>query len=253
MNDVLKTIHERASVRAFDAMPLTKEHEDAIIHAALRAPTAGNMQLYSILRVKNPETLQKLAVTCDNQPFIAKAPLALVFLADFQRWHDTYAAAGIRQYSDDNETDRDGATTADLVLCICDLMAAAQNAVIAAQSLGVASCYIGDILENFETHRELFDLPPLAAPVAMLVLGYPKNGKMPQPRPRFDPGAIVFDEKYRRLDGAELLGLVEKRENSEPMEWTKRFYQRKNGAPFIQEMVRSVEEMIKSFTGQEED
>ncbi len=80
----------------------------------------------------------------------------------------------------------------DLILCICDLMAAAQNAVIAAQSLGVATCYIGDILENYETHRELFDLPPMAVPIAMLVLGYPKDGRMPQPRPRFDPAAIIL-------------------------------------------------------------
>lgn len=249
MNGVLQTIHERASVRAFDTTPLQKEHEDGILHAALRAPTAGNMQLYTILRIKNPETLEKLSVTCDNQPFIAKAPLALVFLADFQRWHDIYLAAGIPEYAKEKGVKWEGPSEADLMLCICDLMAAAQNSVIAAQSLGVASCYIGDILENYEVHRELFDLPPMAIPITMLVFGYPKEGKMPKPRPRFDPEAMIFDETYKRLAGKELLDLIKKRENSEPVEWTRKFYMRKTGSAFMKEMERSVDEMIRSFTG----
>lgn len=249
MNEVLQTIERRASVRAFDARPLEKAHEDAIIHAALRASTAGNMQLYSIIRVKSAEARKKLSVTCDNQPFIATAPVSLIFLADFQRWYDTYEAAGIPALAREKGIEWRGPTMADLLLCVCDLMAAAQNAVIAAQSLGVASCYIGDILEQYEVHKELFDLPPMAVPIAMLVLGYPKDGKMPQPRPRFDPAAMVFDEKYRRLEGGELLDLIAKREDAEPVEWTKKFFLRKFGSEFMQEMVRSVGEMVKSFTG----
>lgn len=61
----------------------------------------------------------------------------------------------------------------DLMLAVEDSSLAAQNAVTAAWSLGIGSCYIGDIMEHCELHRELFQLPPYVFPAVMLVLGYP--------------------------------------------------------------------------------
>jgi FMN reductase (NADPH)/FMN reductase [NAD(P)H] len=67
---------------------------DEILRAALRAPTAGNMMLYTILHVSDPAAKATLARTCDNQPFIATAPLVLLFLADYQRWYDDFLLSG---------------------------------------------------------------------------------------------------------------------------------------------------------------
>lgn len=83
MNETLQLIENRKSVRAYEPRPLEPGQRDAIVHAALRAPTAGNMMLYSILEIRDPAIKDRLAVTCDNQPFIAKAPLVLVFLRKF--------------------------------------------------------------------------------------------------------------------------------------------------------------------------
>src|SRR6056297_2480266 len=64
----------------------------------------------------------------------------------------------------------------DLFLACEDAMIAAQNAVIAAESLGIGSCYIGDILENYEYHKELLNLPDWAFPITMVAFGYyPKD------------------------------------------------------------------------------
>ena len=60
----------------------------------MQAPTAGNQMLYTILQITDQNLKERLAETCDHQPFIAKAPLVLVFLADFQRWYDAFASAG---------------------------------------------------------------------------------------------------------------------------------------------------------------
>ena len=57
----------------------------------MRAPTAGNLMLYSIIEIEDQALKDRLAVTCDDQPFIAKAPWVLVFVADFQKWMDLFA------------------------------------------------------------------------------------------------------------------------------------------------------------------
>ena len=65
----------------------------------MRSPTAGNMMLYSIIEIEDQNTKEKLVKSCDNQPFIAKAPLVLLFLADYQRWMDYFAVCDIKSYS----------------------------------------------------------------------------------------------------------------------------------------------------------
>jgi FMN reductase (NADPH) len=121
--------------------------------------------------------------------------------------------------------------------------------------LGIGSCYIGDIMEQYETHRDLFKLPPQAFPIAMLCLGYPKNGKIPAPRTRFDAGYIIHDELYRSFSPQELLHMVEREDGHtqdtirgvEPAEYVRRFFQRKQGAEFAREMARSVQAGLNAF------
>ena len=90
-NPVLRQLIERKSVRAYEQGPIPEEDVRAILEAALQAPTAGNMTLYTIIRVTDKEKKQALAKSCDNQPFIASAPLVLVFCADYKRWFDLFA------------------------------------------------------------------------------------------------------------------------------------------------------------------
>jgi nitroreductase len=253
---VLQALLERASVRAFDPRALPPEIEDAILVAAMQAPTAGNMQLYTILRVHSEETRRTLAKTCDDQPFIAEAPLCLVFLADFTRWSGLYDAAGVPELAAEQGIAWQGPTIADFLLCCCDAMAAAQNAVIAAQALGVGSCYIGDIMEQYETHRELFSLPPQAFPLAMLVLGYPK-AEIPPPRSRFERRFVVHEETYRAFGPEELLDMARRgHEGIVATAYVRKHFLRKNGAPFFAEMTRSASAALDAFlnlkTGEEE-
>ena len=93
-NDVLRLLDARCSTRAYDPTPLTADEKQAILHAAMRAPTAGNLMLYSILEIEDQALKDRLAVTCDDQPFIARAPWVLLFVADFQKWMDLFAACG---------------------------------------------------------------------------------------------------------------------------------------------------------------
>ena len=224
------------------------EEKETILNAAYRAPTAGNMMLYSIIEVESKQIKEKLVETCDNQPFIKKAPFVLIFLADYQRWFDYYQHSQVEEFCQQQGIPYRFPQEGDLMIACSDALIAAQNAVIAAESMGIGSCYIGDIMENYEVHREMFDLPPYVFPIAMVCFGYPAN-KPDQPRPRFDGKFIRFKDSYRRLSPDELDEMFNEREallfkNRPELNGAVNFgqfqYRRKFGADFSQEMSRSV-------------
>ena len=71
MNEILRQLHDRKSVRVYEDRPVAPEVKQAILEAAIQAPSAGNMALYTILDITDQELKDKLAVSCDHQPFIA--------------------------------------------------------------------------------------------------------------------------------------------------------------------------------------
>ena len=144
MNAIIQSLLKRKSVRAYTGQAIPEEDVQAILEAAAQAPTAGNQQLYTILRITDPEKKHQLSISCDNQPFIEKAGLVLIFCADCLKWYKAFSEAGCSPRLPEE---------GDLLLAVCDALIAAQNAVVAAESLGIGSCYIGDILEQVETHR----------------------------------------------------------------------------------------------------
>ena len=243
INPLTDSLKSRKSVRAFEDRQIPEDIRQEILRCAAQAPTAGNQQLYTILDITDQALKEKLAVTCDNQPFIAKAPLVLIFCADAQKWHDAYIEAGCGPRAP-------GA--GDLMLAVCDAAIAAQNAVTAAESFGIGSCYIGDIMEQCETHRELLGLPAYVFPALMLVFGYPTaQQQMSREKPeRFAMKHIVHENTYRRMDGPELREMMSQRAGSRGYdEWVRAFCERKYNSDFFREMGRSVAEYLEEFKG----
>jgi FMN reductase (NADPH)/FMN reductase [NAD(P)H] len=204
MNPILEMIEKRRSIRLYNPTPLSQPEKDAILHAALRAPTAGAMMLYAIIEVEEQALKDTLAETCDHQPFIASAPYLLLFLADYQRWMDLYAAAGCEARARELGIQPRLPQEGDLVLALMDALIAAQTAALAAESLGIGSCYIGDILENWETHQTLFKLPRYTFPAALLCFGRPSRQPPDSPVPRFERRFIVHRNGYQRFSPQEL-------------------------------------------------
>ena len=239
-NEVVKNLFERKSVRIFEDRPISPEDRLTILQAACQAPTAGNQQLYTILEITEPALKKRLSVTCDNQPFIADAPLVLLFCADCQKWYDAYRYAGC--------TPRHP-SAGDLMLAVEDSSLAAQNAVTAAWSLGIGSCYIGDIMEHCELHRELFQLPPYVFPAVMLVLGYPTARQRERIKPARGPlDSIVMENTYRKMDRDALYQMFSHKSGQQSYEdWMTAFCNRKYNSDFSREMGRSVREYLKEF------
>jgi nitroreductase len=248
VNEVIKQLFERKSVRAYEDRDIAQSDKDLIIDAALQAPSAGNQTLYTILDIEDQAIKDALALSCDNQPFIAGAKLVLIFLADCRRWLDCYAHAGA-------EPRKPG--VADLVLACEDALIAAQNAVVAAESLGIGSCYIGDILENQEQHVELLNLDEYVMPVAMLVFGYPTAQQQARRKPRrFDRRDVVQKNAYSRPGEAELRAMFARRHDETAFDFDDfmiKFHKRKYASDFAAEMNRSVQRYLAHFRPDGED
>jgi FMN reductase (NADPH)/FMN reductase [NAD(P)H] len=240
-------------VRSYKQRLISEENKNLIINSAMRSPTAGDMMLYSIVEIEDQRIKDKLVKSCDNQPFIAKAPLVLLFLADYQRWMDYFAVCDIKSYSKSenlpNRTPQEG----DLLLACCDALIAAQTSVIAAESLGVRSCYIGDIMENFEFHKELFNLPKYTFPITLLCFGYPKDKTTNKIlTSRFPQRHIHFKNEYKRFNKDDFEEMYKSREldhyNAKAVNFGQHIYSKKFVADFTIEMTRSVRKAIQQWS-----
>ncbi len=239
MNETIKQLHARKSVRAFTDEPVSAQDELAILEAACQAPTAGNQQLYSIIVARSQQQKDALAKSCDNQHFIAKAPLVLVFCADVRRWYEAFVADATAEPREPG--------MGDALLAVVDATVAAQNAVVAAEALGLGSCYIGDILENAEVQRDILSLPPYVMPACMLVIGHPKQQQLSRTKPRrFELETVVFEDRYRTQEADEVTEAIAYK-NEGRQETISQFCARKWNSDFSREMTRSVRAWLSGF------
>ena len=253
MNETIQTLMNRKSVRKFTDQSVSDDTKQIVLEAAMHAPSAGAMMLYSIIEVEDQALKDILAESCDHQPFIATAPWLLLFVADYQRWFDYYkvsnAPALCAEFCRVPRTPQEG----DFLLACMDTLIAAQNTVIAAEALGLGSCYIGDIVEHYEQIRDLFRLPRYTAPIVLLCFGYPtEDQKNRKPVERFDKKYIVHQNQYPSFSDQDLLNMFPKEDiiPNNPLgrlPQGQRNYIRKFTADFSIEMSRSVREMLKNW------
>ena len=239
MNDMIKCLTERKSIRSYTNQEISPDCKELILRAAMEAPTAGNQQLYTILDITSQGLKDRLAVTCDNQPFIAKGKMVLIFCADFQKWYQAFTLAGCSPRKPG---------PVDFLLAVEDAAIAAQNAVTAAESLGIGSCYIGDIMENYEVHKELLGLPEFVFPALMLVFGYPTAQQKEREKPKRAPlDFIVHENIYPHFSQEEIRQNIADIKGEDFDSWMERFCKRKYQADFSLEMSRSVAAALKNF------
>lgn len=240
MNEILQALYARKSVRVYTEEEISAKDKESILQAALQAPSAGCQLLYTILDITDQEKKEKLAQLCDHQPFIAKAKMALVFCADCRKWLAFYREAGLMPRNP-------GA--GDLLLAVEDALIAAQNSVLAAESLGIGSCYIGDVMENAEEMKALLELPKYVYPACMLVFGYPTGQQKERKKPeRFKLSDMVCENSYRDKTGQEIREMFSGRTGAQSYEeWMAAFWKRKYESAFAGEMNRSMEVYLREF------
>lgn len=244
MNETIKLLMERKSVRQFVQEPMPQEDVETILRAAVQAPSAGNMNLWTIINVTDPQKKLALAQSCDNQPFIATAPLVLVFCADYRRWFEVFKTLDLGE-----ELRRPG--EGDFMLAVADTIIAAHASVVAAEALGYGSCYIGDIIENCDTQREILSLPEYVKPVCMAVYGRPTPFQIERKKPpRFNIADVVHENGYRCQSAGEMKAMIGRRQGLEGEALERHllaFAKRKWNCDFSREMTRSAAQMIREW------
>lgn len=253
----LALIERRSSTRRFSGAPVTDGQRAAVLHAASRAPTAGAMMMYSVIDIREQGTLDRLAVLCDNQPFIARAPWALVFVVDYCKWIDLFERAGCytAEFAERTGVAPDRHVgLGEFAIAAQDAAIAAQTAVIAAEAVGLGTCYIGDIIENAAEVAALLGLPEHTVPLSMLVLGEPG---IERPATGHPVENLVMPERYRRADEATLdaqiaeLDALFKPHASAAGARVHDLYTRKHASAFMGEMSCSMERWLANWTGEE--
>lgn len=235
MNEVIRQLFERKSVRVYTGQEISKEEKELILTAAAQAPTAGNQLFYTILDITDQKIKDRLAVTCDSQPFIAEAKMVLIFCADCRKWYEAFREAGCDPRKPD---------AGDFLIAFSDANIAAQNAVVAAHSLGIGSCYIGDVLERYEEHADLLSLPEYVFPAAMLVFGYPTQQQKDRKKPeRTDLKYLVHENGYRKQDPREMFAYKSRDFDA----WMRKFCSWKYQSDFSFEMSRSVRAFLDTL------
>lgn len=184
-NSVLNVIHAHGSVRAYKPDPVPDALLETIVRAAQRASTSSNLQAYSVIAVTDAAKRARLAELCGNQAHIVQAPLFLAWCADLARLERVCALRGYTQVTEYVE---------NFLVAALDAVIAAQNAALAAESLGLGICYIGSIRNNPREVIELLGVPRLVFPVVGMTVGYPE--KPPSLRPRLPLDAILHRECY---------------------------------------------------------
>ena len=176
------------SVRAYSDRPLSEGTIEALVAAAQSASTSSNLQAWSVISIEKEETRRKLSELAGGQRHVAAAPLQLVWLADLSRLH---AAAG------EHNIVADGVDFLEVFLVsVIDAAIAAQNAAMAAESMGLGMVYIGALRNHPEQVAELLCLPERCFAVFGMCVGYADDKKPAQIKPRLPQAAVWFKEKY---------------------------------------------------------
>ncbi|ANY66207.1 nitroreductase A [Paenibacillus sp. BIHB 4019] len=185
MNRTIELLCNHTSIRSFTNQPLTKEQGEAIFLAANQTSSFSLLQAVSILRVTDPELRKKVMQLSVNQSYIEEAAEFWIFCADFNRNHQIAPEVDLEYIE-------------FLLIGSFDAGLMAQNALTAAESMGLGGVFIGGVRSNIDELSEVLHLPKYVIPLVGLCIGHP-SGDKPGMKPRLPQSMIMFDDQYQIL------------------------------------------------------
>jgi nitroreductase len=193
-NDLLDVILERTSIRDLEkGREIPEKVLKKILHAGIRAPSAGNIQPRTFILVKDDAVKERLYELCENQEFMKDAPVWIVACLDLHRHLKAAKLTGV-------EYDYTGILP--YTFGVLDAALSLENMVIAAEALGLGSVMIGSVIEHPEKVKEILKLPEHCLALSILCIGYPK--KKPERREKWDQHVIVCEDHYKETDARDV-------------------------------------------------
>lgn len=193
-NETIGLLFERSSCRSFLDKKIQEDVLTLVLEAGVHAPTAGNLQPYSIIRIEDVQVKRKLAEMC-GQKFIDTAPVLFLFCLDLHR-NERWANLEDAPYTATCSFRHFWVSFQDTMIC-------AQNICTAADSLGLGSVYIGTVIDYPAEIRAMFNLPNGVFPVVLLCIGYPT--KRPEPRNKLGVKTVVHLDRYHEMEDKKLM------------------------------------------------
>lgn len=202
-SDVIELQLAHRSVRRYLPDDVSDAELAAVVAAAQSAATSSNLQLWSVVAVRDDQRRSALSALAGNQAHITQAPLLLVWLVDLGRAHAIAAA---------HDAPTEGADYLETaVVGFVDAALAAQNAVLAAESLGLGTVYIGALRNRPAEVAELLHLPRHVFAAFGLVVGRPDLSENTRVKPRLPQSAVLHHEVYDDADHADAVAGYEER------------------------------------------
>ncbi|BBK31582.1 nitroreductase [Stella humosa] len=224
-NETIAQLLQHRSVRAYLPTALPTGTLETLVAAAQSAATSSNLQTWSVVSVTDPAVRAKLAAIAGGQKHIEQCPLYLVWLADLSRLARIAEAEG---------RVLEGLPFLEpFLVASIDAALAAQNAVVAAESLGLSTLYIGAMRNDVVAVAELLGLPPGVAGVFGLCVGYADPAAPSEVKPRLPQDGVLHhgtyrigDEVARRAAYDERMGAFSRRNEMQADTWTERVLSR---------------------------
>lgn len=192
VNDTIKLLLNHRSIRSYLDKPLTEEQILLIVQSAQAAATSSYVQAYTIIGIKNQQKKDKLAELAGNQAYVAKNGHFLVFCLDLHRLEMAAAIESAMPESVEVALN----STEMFMIGLIDTALAAQNAAIAAESMGLGICYIGGLRNQLKAVSELLQIPDRVIPLFGLSIGYPAN--FSDQKPRLPISSVYHEDGYNQ-------------------------------------------------------
>ncbi|QUG76500.1 oxygen-insensitive NADPH nitroreductase [Erwinia sp. E602] len=189
MTPTIELLCSHRSIRAFTEQTLSQPQREAILAAAQSASSSSFLQCSSIIRISDPVVREALVPLSGGQHYVAQAAEFWVFCADFNRHQQICPQAQL-------------GLAEQLLLGCVDTALMAQNAMIAAESLGFGGVFIGGIRNHIAGVTELLGLPKYVLPLFGLCLGEPAQD--PLRKPRMPVSMLVHENRYQPIDAGTL-------------------------------------------------
>lgn len=187
MNETISLLMNHRSIRKYKSEQVTEEQLNTIIKAGQMASSSSSVQAYSVIAVSDPEQKRALSILAGNQAYIEQCPVFLVWCADLYR---------LQKVSESQLGDQPTCvdSTENLIVATADAALAAQNAAVAAESMGLGIVYIGGVRNQIAEFSEQLNLPELVYPVFGMCVGYPDQD--PGIRPRLPLESVLHHGAY---------------------------------------------------------
>ena len=195
-NPVLDTLLAHRSIRRYSSRALPDGLLELLVAAAQSAPSSSNLQAFSIVAVEDPDRKRRLATLAAGQRHVAEAPLLLMFIADLARLRAVSESVG--------ETGTGLDYTETFLVAVADAAFAAQNAIVALESLGLGACYIGAMRNHPAEVAAELGLPQGAFAVFGLTIGYPDPAVATGVKPRLAQSIVLHRERYSQAAPASI-------------------------------------------------